>query len=467
MKNVSNTLGLAPLICVLTACGGSSGDSVDTQSSVTREGGISISGGALISEDPSTDASISLAGATNPAAGADLRIENARTTSSSNATGTVEFQFDVIDSNAASINLDALSIALEVAAAGSFDDSYRQALFDIRVLENTGGQLSMSARASAPGLPTGSYTARLVVNPNWQNDFDVVPANLDQSQPFQFISESDYSNNASNTLLVDINSGMNCSEDSFENNDSLLTAAEIPVGGQIAASLCTDSVDFYSVQLSAGQSTSIYFDYADSGSNQASKYAVLDSSFNLIGGSVAREANDIRVSATAAGTYYLAIYGQRSSYELTREPPLSTGLPPNFANDFSNSAFFTADTIAGPNSWLLGDITLNKLAFSAADLEGQVVDCGRITTQFSNNVPVAYITPSHFADIYNFHFLSNGEYLIDGEAASGWSVVDGDISNSFWYDHDFPGYAEKDGEHGWRYWSADGLSYVDCEIEVN
>ena len=110
---------------------------------------------------------------------------------------------------------------------------------------------------------------------------------------------------------------------------------------------------------------------------------------------------------------------------------------------------------------------LHRLAFSEAGLEGQVVDCGRITTQFSDDAPVAYVTPHHFADNYNFRFLAGGEYIVDGELASGWGVQSGDIFNDHWYSHDYPGFAQKTGGHSWRYWSADGFSYVDCAIELN
>ena len=152
---------------------------------------------------------------------------------------------------------------------------------------------------------------------------------------------------------------------------------------------------------------------------------------------------------------------------MTREPELGAALEPGVASDFSNTRIFTAETIAGPNSWLLGDITLRKLLFSEELLYGQVVNCGRITTQFRGEFPVAYITPSHFADNFEFRFLADGTYLIDGEQEAGWSTVNGDISNADWYGNDFPGYAERVSDYEWRYWSNDGLSYVECTLEFN
>ena len=482
MKNIGKVLGSAAVMCTLSACGGSTGDNADAQNAGQQLASLNsgsddlLASVSLVNEDGSQSESVSLTGTADSSAASELIIQNAIVIENNEASNggsySVEYQFEVVDSGGAAIDLDALSVALEIAASGRFSDSYRQSLFDIRVLDNSAndsGTLSLSARGAATGLPGGTYSARLVVNPNWQNAFDIVPEDRDQSQPYHFIEERDFANNASNTFSVGVPSTIACAEDEFEENDSLSTATVIPVGGQITASLCTDSVDFFSIELAAGESTSIFFDYVNAAenANQASKYVLLDSEFNTIGGSVARESNDISVSATSAGTYYMGVYGQRSTYQLTREPTLGTVLPNNFADDFVNSSIFTSESVAGPPSWLLGDIVLNKLAFTESELEGQVIDCSRITTQFKEDVPVAYVTPLHFADTYNFRFLEDGDYLVDGERHSGWSVQSGDIVNDFWYKHDYPGFAEKTGEHSWRYWSIDGLSYVDCAIEVN
>jgi hypothetical protein len=467
VKNVSKALGPAAVACMLTACGGSSGDLTD--SLVPFDGASDVTAGGLVSEDASAAPSVSLSGLATTSVTNDLLIQNAAVSASAGSSHSVEFSFDVVDSSGAAVSLQNLSVALEIAANGNFDDSYRQVLFDIRTRDDaaTGSEVyALTARGSAADLPAGNYSARLVVNPNWQNAFDIVPADRDQSQPFHFIDEADYGNNASNAFALAVQSGMTCTEDAFEDNDSVESAALIPVGGQIEASLCMDMVDFFAIDLAAGESTSIYFDATDD-RGKASKYVLLDTNFEIISRSVARESNDIRINATAAGRYTLAVYGQRSSYMLMREPTFSTSLPENFANDFVNSAFFTEESIAGPQSWQLGGITLHKLAFNETALEGQVVECGRITTQFQDDQPVAYVTPQHFADNYSFRFLSGGNYLVDGELESGWAVESGDIQNEFWYAHDYPGYAEKIDEHGWRYWTADGLSYVECAIEIN
>lgn len=493
MKKYSNALGSVTVICTLAACGGgSSGDLPQVQSaSAESVNDSALADDAVNGGDMSGLLSLSRMGVANPTAVNDLTISGVSIVAKDAAMGvamndssdSIEFQFDVSTGGSDSIELDALSVILEVAVSGSFVDSYRLPLFDIRSLVDSGisessnsdnlstdaGTLAFTARSTVADLPSGNYSARLVVNPNWQNVFDVMPPTVDQSLPFHFLEETDYNNNVSNDFSINVVSTLACVEDEFEQNDSFANATVIPIGGQITASLCNDTVDFFSVDLAAGASTSIYFDYAETTDkmSQASKYMLFDNEFRVMRGSVAREANDIEIRANAAGTYYLAVYGQRSDYRLTREPTQGTALPPNFANDFSNSLFFTAESVAGPDSWLLGPITLQKLAFTESDLEGQVVDCGRITTQFRDDAPVAYVTPRHFADIYTFRFFSDGEYFVDSEAASGWSVQEGDIVNSHWYQHDYPGYAQKIDEHGWRYWSSDGLSYVECVIEAN
>ena len=110
---------------------------------------------------------------------------------------------------------------------------------------------------------------------------------------------------------------------------------------------------------------------------------------------------------------------------------------------------------------------MNRLALSEALLVDQTVNCNRISTQFSDDQPVAYVTPLHFAGIHEFRFLADGSYLIDGEQAQGWRVSDGDVSNGDWYDNDFPGYAQQVSINEWRYWSEDGLAYVECTLEIN
>jgi len=116
---------------------------------------------------------------------------------------------------------------------------------------------------------------------------------------------------------------------------------------------------------------------------------------------------------------------------------------------------------------LFGQITLNKLAFTDVKLSDQVINCGRMITQFNNDEPVSYVTPQRFADIHTFRLLTDGSYLIDDELHAEWSLQNGDIVNSDWYENDYPGYAEIVDNNSWRYWSTDGLGYTECAIATN
>ncbi len=461
MKVLYKTLVYTAVISALAGCGGSGSGSSDTETpkigSSVQSDDINAGTGAVTGGEES----ISLKGAPGVAAAHDFSISNSALTVGDMS---ISYQFDVTDTAGAAIPLDQLSVALEVAASGSFEDSYRMPLFDIREteVEKNSGYLSLSARSAAADLPTGSYIARLVVNPNWQYSFDSVPQGSNDSQPFRYIEERDYSNNASNTFQITVSNTTECVEDAFEDNDSIGDAVAIPSGGQVSGSLCLDDVDFYSVVLEAGESTSLTFDYTDSRSNPnpATRYVVLDSNFNRAGQpGVARESNRIVITAKSAGQHYLALYGQRSSYRITH----AGGLP----DDQINDSLFHPESMQGPASWLYGSVALHRLALSEVLLKDQAVSCGRISTQFQDGQPVSYVTPQHFADIHEFRFLSGGDYLVDGERHKGWHILDGDISNGDWYRNGFPGYAEKIASNSWRYWSTDGLAYVQCTLEIN
>ncbi len=461
MKSLSKTVVSAAIISALVGCGGSGGGASDTETlklgSSVQSDDINGGTGAVTGGEQS----ISLKGVPGVAASNDFSIQNSTVTV---ADTSISYHFDVTDTAGEEIPLDRLSVALEVAASGSFEDSYRMPLFDIREadVEKNSGYLSLTARSAAADLPAGSYIARLVVNPNWQYSFDSVPQDTNDNRPFRYIEERDYSNNASNTFQINVSSTTECVEDAFEDNDSIGDAVAIPSGGQVSASLCLDDVDFYSVVLGAGESTSLTFDYTDSRSNPnpATRYIVLDSSFNRTSQpGVARESNRIVITAQSAGQYYLALYGQRSSYRITHAGGL--------AGDATNDSLFHPESLAGPTSWMYGDIVLHRLALTEVMLNDQAVNCGRISTQFRDGQPVSYVTPQHFADIHEFRFLSGGDYLVDAERHKGWHIEDGDIVNRDWYTNGFPGYAEKVENNSWRYWSADGLAYVTCTLEIN
>jgi len=409
--------------------------------------------------------SVSLAGDASSLSVIDMVISNAEVTAGMTSSNSIAYRFEVFDTGGADLPFDELSVALEVGASGSFADSYRIALFDIRRDSDsqTGSAVALTARSALTDLPSGNYSARLVVNPNWQNAFDTVPATHDDRQPFRYIEERDYSNNASNVFQIDVTNTKECIEDSFEDNDSFSTATVIPAGGQIDSVLCLDEVDFYSVDLTDRTSTSLAFDYTDNedGLKRATSYVVFDANANRIADGIAREANDIVIIADAPGIHYLALYGQRSSYQIVRADG------PGLADDFSDDGLFGDESIVGPHSWLFGEVTLHKLAFSKELLNDQVINCGRITTQFSNQQPIAYVTPGHFADIHKFHLLTNGSYLVDDQPQAEWTIADGDIVSIDWYENAFPGYAETVGSNSWRYWSGDGLAYAECTLEFN
>ncbi len=488
MKLHYKSLLSAAICTALVACGGSDksdpdNSATDSSASLTADTTSQVEDqlNALLQDESAPDIGLSLDGDElageqslllegNPSGVQDLVISDVvaviSPAANDSASGIISYEFKVNENGGNTIALDNLSVALEVAASGSFEDSYTTPLFDIREQGGSiqsSGEYALSARSTGTDLPAGNYAARLVVNPNWQNAFDFVPAD-NGIQAFHFADELDYKNNASEVFQVNVRNTIECSEDGFENNDSLSTATAVPAGGQISASLCLDDVDFYSVQLAEDDVTSLSFDYTDvsSNPNPATQYVVFDSSFNRITeATVARESNRIVINSTAAGQYYLALFGKRASYRMTRVD--GAGL----ADDFTNDNFFHTDVIPGPHSWLTGAVTLNRLAFTETLLNEQVVNCGRITTQFQDNQPVAYVTPDHFADIHEFRFLAGGDYLIDDELESGWRVVDGDISNRDWYSHSYPGYAERVSDNSWSYWTDDGLSYVECTLEVN
>lgn len=467
-KLCSKEIILTTVCSALIACGGSGGGDASLETPAKLSDNLAgVEPTATVADDASVIGveSVSLAGSANSSSSIDMFISNAKIVVGSTSSQSIAYRFDVTDTSGADLPLDKLSVALEVAASGSFADSYRIALFDIRSenSDQSDAAVTFSARSSVTDLPSGNYAARLVVNPNWQNAFDTLPPAHDDRLPFRYVEEFDYSNNASNVFQIDVTNTKTCAEDSFEDDDSFSAATVIPAGGLIDASLCLDDVDFYSVDLTAGSSASLTFDYTDDegGLKRATRYVVFDSNANRLADGIAREANDIVINADDAGIHYLALYGQRSSYRIVRADG------PGLANDFSDDRIFGDDSIAGPKSWLFGQITLNKLAFTDVKLSDQVINCGRIITQFNNDEPVSYVTPQRFADIHTFRLLTDGSYLIDDELHAEWSLQNGDIVNSDWYENDYPGYAEIVDNNSWRYWSTDGLGYTECAIATS
>lgn len=470
MKSYYKSLISMAVCSALIGCDGSGSGAPDRQALAATS---AINGGVVANDASGNRGAIggeqSLLLDGEPVASSALASDQDLTVSDATVTSTdsgLSFTFTVADTGGLPVALDELSIALEVASSGSFADSYRIPLFDIResAINNANVGVQLTARSAGVDLPFGNYDARLVVNPNWQHVFDFIPKTQSDIVPFRYIAERDYRNNASNVISVESDGTVVCAEDVFENNDDVFNATQIPEGGRIEGSLCLDDVDFYSLTMSDFEVASLSFAYTDESTNQnpATRYLVLDSDYNRITEpTVAREANRIVINASDAGQYYVALFGKRSSYRITRA--FSGG----FLDDAFNDSLFHAETINGPQSWLYGNITLHRLAFSEVTLRDQVINCGRITTQYNAGQPVAYVTPDHFAEVHEFRFLSSGSYLVDGERRNGWHLQDGDISHADWYTHGYPGYAERVSRNQWRYWGEDGLGYVDCTLEIN
>jgi hypothetical protein len=455
LKTLTTVLALSSL----AACGGS-GDSTDISNAPTDSTNLSNDAATA-----SFIASSSLAGAPVGNAQYDLTITDVALSETLSDSGTATFSFGITDLSGAAVPTDNLSIALEIAGSGSFTDAYRTPLFDLRASDDSTGRFT--ARSAPVDLPGGSYQARLVVNPSWRYKFDVAPADHSHTSAFHYVGERDYRNNASAAFQAQVSSNTRCAEDGFENNDNHQSAQPVPPGSQIDAALCLDDMDLYSVQLGSADSASIAFHYTDPNAslNQASRYVVLDSALTpLSAPHTARDAHRIEIESTAAGTYYLALFGARSEYRLTRFAGTSGT---DLANDFTDTSLFAGGSeLLGPQSWLFGQVMLQKLAITEESMVNQTVNCGRITTQYQNGEPVAYVTPQHFADIHEFQFRRDGQYLLDADVQSGWTVANGDLAGPHWYNNDYPGYAERVSDDRWRYWTTDGLAYVECAIDL-
>ncbi len=453
LKTITSAIALSSLV----ACSGSGEDTAATALQAPQSD-FSAATNSFV-------AASSLAGAPDLGAAYDLSISDVTTTGELTDTGTANYTFTISDASGKTIPTDNLSVALEIAASTSFSDAYRIPLFDLRTAQDQPSRFT--ARSAPVDLPSGSYQARLVVNPSWRHHFDITPVDHRHATAYHFMSEQDYRNNASEVFQVALQSRTNCVEDAYEENDNHQSAQPVPEGGQIDAALCNDNMDLYSVRLDAGASATIAFHYGDpqANLNNPTSYTVLDSSFTPVASSrPARDSHKIVVDADTEGTYYVALHGARSNYRLTR---FSGAAGPDLAEDFvSSSLFANGSTLAGPQSWLLGEITLQKLAITEDKMLNQTVNCGRITTQYDNNQPVAYVTPQHFADIHEFQFLEGGEYLVDGEMNNSWTIANDDISSPHWYANEYPGYAERVSDDRWRYWTSDGLAYVECSVDL-
>lgn len=397
----------------------------------------------------------------SPSEGVDLILTDVNFTSglTSNTGKTVLVEARLTNIGATPYATQDLSMALEYSTTQSFERIYKTVLFDLSTTDTSDGSTKLGARTNPANLPSGSYYARLVVNPDWQLYFDNLPGDGDYSSAFRYLGESDYTNNYGDTVQFDVTSSVSCVEDSHEPNNKFGEATELLFGGIINAALCEDDLDLYSMQVDAGQVVAVALAYDSPQQFSKTRYLLLDSNYQQMGdGGVAESGANIQLAADVSGEYYLALYGERSAYSLSLSSDASLFSDPI-------RPFYTSETQQGPISWNYGQITLNRLSFDKGLLNGQVATCDIKTTTYHNEKPTGYATPSHFSGARTFRFADDDQYFVDGVLSTGWGTTEGDISNSQWYKNLYPGWAEIIGNDSWRYWERDGFSYVECVLK--
>jgi len=393
----------------------------------------------LSDERTQTPAILSVAAA--DVSGIDLTIASVVAPTSSDE----HWSFDIEIAEPTDYERDNLSFMLELSQQQDFSTVYRTALFDQVITGNR-----ISARTKTPALPSSNYFARVQVNPDWgmylENQFE--DSNL--SVPLRYIEESDYNNNHSEVFMLQIVSTITCTEDAYETDTGISDAPVLTQGSSVSASLCLDNADYYAFELAQGTNTILTIKQPDN--PVAARYAIVDPDYNVSEtGVIFGAAKDIQVTAQQSGTHHLAIYGNRTNYQLSRD----------ITATLNHDWFFTTDSVDGPVSPLLGPITLNRLQFTRDGLIGQSVQCARYIIDPDSGD--RYITPPHFPDIHTYRFQDNNVYFIDEERHLDW-MVSGDISTANWYENLYYGWAENIGNGGWRYWDFEGDSYVECEI---
>lgn len=378
--------------------------------------------------------------------GTDLTIENFTVTPADNT-----FEIQVSNNGENPLNTDNLSFSLEYSKTGDFQRPYRVALFDQQVVQSTNSSATISARSRPAALPSGNYLARLEVNPDWHMYIENNFQDISLSQPLYYISETNYDNNKSSTFQMPLNTDIQCTEDTYENNNSFDTATRLNSKDSISASLCEDNADYYALPSQANQTTVLSFQYRGSPDTTPTQYTIIsDDFFRQDSGILEAPESKIQFTAAVSGNYYLAIFGSRTDYTISRDHQ------PALAADW----FFSTDTVAGPDSPVYGPVTLNRLNFNTSDLLNKSAHCRKQIIDPLD--PTSYTTPPHFPGIHEFRFLENNIYLKDGETRYQWAVVTGDISNDDWYDNPYQGWAENLFDGSWRYWDFNGESYVQC-----
>ncbi len=364
------------------------------------------------------------------------------------------YAIQATDIGAGPVDTDNLSFALEYSKTEDFNSVYRIALFDLQTTRSDGNSVDITARAKPVELPSGTYNARLTVNPNWQTyiENNLQPADL--SQPLRYIAESNHDNNSSDIFTAFIETDIQCAEDNLEGNNTFLSATQLSSLASVSASLCEDNADYFALPMLANQTSVLSFIYDGAYNSTPTQYALISDDFHRQStGVLEGPQSRIQLTAAVSGTYYLAIFGARANYTIDRDH--QAALKPDW--------FFSTDTVEGPISPVLGAITLNKLNFNVDDLLNKTVRCAK---QIIDPLyPDTYTTPLHFPDAHEFRLLEDNKYLLDGTNRFQWGVSNGDISNDDWYENPYHGgWAENLYDGRWRYWEFDAESYVQCEI---
>ncbi len=434
--DIRQILGIAATVTALASC--------DSSAPVPPDSGLQLLSAQTLADDPEpgvvdntlTDLTIS-----------ELIHEQA-------ADGSHRFQIS-ISGNDKSVDLNNLSFMMETSTTNDFQSVYKSALYDQRTVTQEVGVATITARTKAVPLRDASYFTRVVVNPDWHLYLENTLVDNDLSTPLHYIGESNYQNNTSTTFMTTVNQGISCIEDNHENNDTISQATALQSGQSLDASLCDDNADYYAFNVPAGDTTVVSFSYSNKGSDSwKTRYSVIDSDHQRIKtGLLDTAEQDIQITAENTGTHYLAVFGERSNYRLSRD----TKTP--LAADW----FFSDDNVAGPVSPVYGPVTLTRLNFTTTGLINHTAKCSRFVIDPESLDQ--YITPSHFPDMHTFLFLENNEVRIDNDQQDLWNASTGDISSDSWYNNPYFGWAENTGDGTFRYWDFDGNSYIGCRMK--
>jgi len=328
-------------------------------------------------------------------------------------------------------------------------------MFDLQITARHDSSVTVSARAYPDDLPAGNYTARAVINPDWNLHFDHIGSTQNQRASFFYMAEANTANNTSASIPLTIDSSVVCNEDGLETARDLQPGAtSLLVDQSVEGGLCYDNTDVFSVLLEQGDTTQINIELLTNNPRRPQIGIVTPGGLLTTRQSLLQGTSEIKLTADNAGVYHLVLHGARADYRISRMNPLTT----------AGEQFYSDDTVAGPVSWLYGSITLNRLAFSNDYLQGRMLSCSRFITRYEAAIATDYVTPAHFSGIHDFQFQADNQYRMDGVTHSDWDTKQGDIISDGWYPNPYFGWAEIIDDQQFRYWEFDGTSYVECHI---